>query len=878
MDIKLAWNKQEITDIYIKHKYLYKKYPAKAKLLQKEFDKFSGLSAMDIEHLLRYMALNDKKSEFVYTLNRKRTYNDCVIVNEEDDKTRLQLLQNNYDKLKCKFQDLYNKYKVMHNNFVNLKKQYDIHTSIEHNLDVIITNVLNDQLDKTLYYKLIKSVLDKIRIDKRGHIKFETGTHVIEGIICSVFNTTKGSLPKDRGVLPHVKNLNDFISIKCKGKEDLEKEFIMHVIHSNEWKRMIKDSMNVCDSLNKKQTIMQYIRSNGSIRSFCKNNTERNKLFGHQTTVSESVIRQAIRDEQLETELYRVCKLEISEAESKYNYGCKYKNIYTFGCDPTEQICVSFAKELETTGVTLRTVFGLPTLIVNMGSDKWADGVMYSALLCTKLRKNNSPKRRRPVAFAEAPAIESTYNIEKLLQPYITDLMLLKDNACILRIGNNCAVVTCSWDQKNQMDDWWRHKSRVGLVEFPKTMMEAEELRRKSHWNLVNHAIDKIYIMEMHITNSITLPINTYPEIFICFESSTNIDMVYVYKQGQRVSPDKVEYSRIGSGKFWNLTFDIEKSEIIIGIGNKCFSFNEDAALIYMAIHDGGDLSGFDSRYNLGTHSNTHFCIYCQTDDKTNVFDDGTSYRTRENINVNADLFRQACSQSTTKPSPLQVSRGVAGRPVDPYPGASRITPSLLHYDMGIMTKLLNIHNQQIQLHGHSNPNLMYLHQQALDQYKIYTNRYYKSLEGKQAKLYRQNFSIIASVLTPSPIYHHMSSMVSYFNQLMSIIGKSEPYVEESQCKEAEKALKELDKAWTRTRNLFNISLTLGTKYHYLRHCIDYMRIWSLPIGYISEQSIENFHKTCSMVIRRYRNQRGLLRVKYAMQQLIFITSPLYQS
>ena len=32
---------------------------------------------MDIEHLLRYMALNDRKAKFVNTLNRKRTYDDC---------------------------------------------------------------------------------------------------------------------------------------------------------------------------------------------------------------------------------------------------------------------------------------------------------------------------------------------------------------------------------------------------------------------------------------------------------------------------------------------------------------------------------------------------------------------------------------------------------------------------------------------------------------------------------------------------------------------------------------------------------------------------------------------------------------------------------
>ena len=70
----------------------------------------------------------------------------------------------------------------------------------------------------------------------------------------------------------------------------------------------------------------------------------------------------------------------------------------------------------------------------------------------------------------------------------------------------------------------------------------------------------------------------------------------------------------------------------------------------------------------------------------------------------------------------------------------------------------------------------------------------------------------------------------------MSIIGSNELFVEEKECEAAEKALTDLDKVWQRTRNLYNINSTLGTKYHYLSHCVDYMRIWSMGIGYISEQ------------------------------------------
>ena len=44
------------------------------------------------------------------------------------------------------------------------------------------------------------------------------------------------------------------------------------------------------------------------------------------------------------------------------------------------------------------------------------------------------------------------------------------------------------------------------------------------------------------------------------------------------------------------------------------------------------------------------------------------------------------------------------------------------------------------------------------------------------------------------------------------------------------------------------------------------------------KQSIENSLKTCTMVFWRHRNQRGLLRKKYAIHQFMFTTNPLYKS
>ena len=270
-----------------------------------------------------------------------------------------------------------------------------------------------------------------------------------------------------------------------------------------------------------------------------------------------------------------------------------------------------------------KSIFGRETSIINIGMDKWADGLMYSALLCTKATKNNSPKRRRPIAFAERPAIESVYNVSKLLEPMMNELLLLKDNSSALLIGNECAIITCFTDNKYGLDQWKRQQTGVNLLEFPKSMLEAEELKRKSHWNLSDYNTDKLYILDISLNAIITASMYSYPESFICVESQINVDKVYVYKRQHIINNNQAQYAQIGCGKFWNGAIDFEEDEIIQYFETRYFAVNADtnSKLIQLVLHDGGDLAGLDARYNLGTHSCTYFCLYCQTDSKTAVCD-----------------------------------------------------------------------------------------------------------------------------------------------------------------------------------------------------------------------------------------------------------------
>ena len=121
--------------------------------------------------------------------------------------------------------------------------------------------------------------------------------------------------------------------------------------------------------------------------------------------------------------------------------------------------------------------------------------------------------------------------------------------------------------------------------------------------------------------------------------------------------------------------------------------------LVYVCFHHGGDLKGFDDRYNFGSHSSKYFCACCHSTQKRDYTKSDTSYRTTSTIINNADRCWRATNKRVKLPSnqsALQYSQGVKGIPPDPYPCASRSTPALLHMDMGLMTALLQIHTDHV--------------------------------------------------------------------------------------------------------------------------------------------------------------------------------------
>ena len=132
MNDEIIWNRKDIEVIW-KNKQVKPRarYPAKARALFRNYDKFEGLSIVEIEHLLRCMSSNERQEEWVYNMNRKRSYNDCTVSNYTEDQLRLKdierqyvALQQEHEQLVNEYEEIYKKFNSIYSKFVKLNKEY----------------------------------------------------------------------------------------------------------------------------------------------------------------------------------------------------------------------------------------------------------------------------------------------------------------------------------------------------------------------------------------------------------------------------------------------------------------------------------------------------------------------------------------------------------------------------------------------------------------------------------------------------------------------------------------------------------------------------------------------------------------------------------
>ena len=93
-------------------------------------------------------------------------YNNCAIVDEIDDAMRCEIIQNKFDALRSKHEELCKQLKETHDKCVQLKDEYQSCNTLDHSLNVVIAELLNDKLDNKQYHELINAVLFKVTINE----------------------------------------------------------------------------------------------------------------------------------------------------------------------------------------------------------------------------------------------------------------------------------------------------------------------------------------------------------------------------------------------------------------------------------------------------------------------------------------------------------------------------------------------------------------------------------------------------------------------------------------------------------------------------------------------------------------------------------------
>ena len=135
----------------------------------------------------------------------------------------------------------------------------------------------------------------------------------------------------------------------------------------------------------------------------------------------------------------------------------------------------------------------------------------------------------------------------------------------------------------------------------------------------------------------------------------------------------------------------------------------------------------------------------------------------------------------------------------------------------------------------------------------------------------------IMAHLSSTMYYENMKPLVDALNSTFAILGKSKPFLTDSECETLLELEQRLDTVWQNMRKcIYFQTMIMPPKWHYVKHGIEFAVFWKMPLGFCCEESIESHHQLCTVEQCKYRNQRGPLRVKYMMNKLTLISDPLY--
>ena len=158
---------------------------------------------------------------------------------------------------------------------------------------------------------LMQSVLKKVNC--AGHSSFNIGMHTIHAVICTVFRHNNQNDPKYQCLNKHTQDFNLFMDVKCRQNSELQSELLAHILNNNRWKQIALKSLQLCSSLNLKQSVQQYIQSNSSLRRWCNG-----KLFVVTSTEVTTLSWQIGHAHILDLCHYRLGVINLSRSEKKF--------------------------------------------------------------------------------------------------------------------------------------------------------------------------------------------------------------------------------------------------------------------------------------------------------------------------------------------------------------------------------------------------------------------------------------------------------------------------------------------------------------------------------------------------------------------------------
>lgn len=252
------------------------------------------------------------------------------------------------------------------------------------------------------------------------------------------------------------------------------------------------------------------------------------------------------------------------------------------------------------------------------------------------------------------------------------------------------------------IDEEFQSLTKVDVNKQANSLIEDEKLFRKKRWNIMflNCEFDKLYILKNMVYLELDEYINVnidYGDYFLCIDDIYNIQFVHIMKKVNVFAVDNILYENIGSGRFWNGSFDFDEVHVEHGADYDYIPFNGHSVeieIVYSVIKDANDLSGSDSKYGKGDHSSLCFCIICESQRCDCFNDSSVLFRTKESIAKQREIYKYYTKNAhllKSDDSALKKSKGIKAFGPVTYTSASRITPPSMHGDMGDITHRIDI-------------------------------------------------------------------------------------------------------------------------------------------------------------------------------------------